>query len=139
MGDVPSESARGALKLALLLGGQRIAQLLRLKRADVDLSAGFLILRDPKGKRKQPRVHELPITPAAMGILRPLVERAAAMESEWVFTSDGKAAVGPGTLTGVVSEIAAAMKKKKKESRWLPPGTSPNPSPTPKGQPDTPH
>jgi len=113
LANVPSEPVRGALQLALLLGGQRIAQLLRLKRADIDLSAGLLILRDPKGKRVQPRVHELPITPQAKTILQALVDRAAAIEppSEWVFTSNGTAPVDPSTLSGVVHEIAKTMRK----------------------------
>ena len=44
-----------------------------------------------------------------MAILRPLVDAAGTAESEWVFTSDGKVAVNAGTLTRVVSAIAAAM------------------------------
>jgi integrase len=111
--SVKADVVRGALQLALLLGGQRIAQLLRLTRADVDLSAGFLILRDPKGKRQRPRVHELPITAAAMAILHPLVDRAEALDSDWIFTSEGTRPVYPDTLTAVVRDISAAMKKAK--------------------------
>ena len=112
LGGVPDAAQRSALQLALLLGGQRIAQLLRLTRADVDLAAGFLILRDPKGKRAQPRVHELPITPTAAAILAPVVDAAAAAETQWVFTSNGKTP-DPTTLTHLVRSIAAAMKKAK--------------------------
>ena len=90
-----------------------MAQLLRLTRADVDMSAGFLVLRDPKGKRAKPRVHELPLTSAAIAILRPLCERAAELDCDYIFTSDGKVAIDPGTLTRVVNEIAGAMKKAK--------------------------
>jgi integrase len=79
----------------------------------VDLSAGFLILRDPKGKRAQPRVHELPISPTAMNILRPLVDRAATLDSEWIFTSEGAKPLYPDTLTAQVREISAGMKKAK--------------------------
>lgn len=113
LADVKSDAARGALQLALLLGGQRIAQIVRLTRADIDLSAGFLTLRDPKGKREQPRVHELPITSAAMAILRPLVKRAETLESDWIFTSEGKKAIFPDTLTAEARDIASAMKKAK--------------------------
>jgi integrase len=118
LADVPSAPVRGALQLALLLGGQRIAQLLRIKRADIDLPAGLLILRDPKGKRMQPRIHELPITPQAKAILQPLVARAAAMDppSDWVFTSSGTAPVDPSTLSAAARDIAKAMRKAK-ESR----------------------
>ena len=107
------EPVRDASKLAILLGGQRVAQLLRLRRVDVDLTGGFLTLRDPKGKRKQPRVHELPISPQAMAVIKPLMERAAAWESDWVFTSDGKVATYPDTLTAAVRGVSAAMKKGK--------------------------
>ena len=73
---------------------------MRLTRSDVDLSGAILILRDPKGKRSQPRVHELPITVAAMTVLRPLVDRAAALDSDWIFTSDGVKPLYPDTLHG---------------------------------------
>jgi hypothetical protein len=107
---VKSEAVRAALKLALLLGGQRAAQLVRLRRVDVNLSGSFVILRDPKGARKHPRIHELPITKAAAEIFVPMLDRAAALDCDWVFTSDGKTPIHADTLTAAVRDIAADMK-----------------------------
>ncbi|MBA4143717.1 MAG: hypothetical protein H0X43_12130 [Nitrosospira sp.] len=55
---IKSEPIRAALKLALLLGGQRTTQLLRLRSVDVDLQSGILRLYDSKGRRRKPRIHE---------------------------------------------------------------------------------
>jgi integrase len=102
---------RAALKLALLLGGQRGTQLLRLQRADVDLQAGRVRLYDGKGRRKRPRVHELPLTEEAAAILRSMVQRAEAFGCNWVFTSNGTVPIVPDTLATTVSKIAEEMLK----------------------------
>jgi hypothetical protein len=49
-----------ALRLHVLTGGQRAAQLTRLRSEDV--SPDTLKLLDPKGKRNEPRAHLLPLT-----------------------------------------------------------------------------
>ena len=116
--DLKSDQVRAALKLALLLGGQRLAQLLRLRRADVDLEGGKLRLLDGKGRRKKPRVHELPLTEEAALILRPMIQRADVLGCDWVFTSNGKVPIVPDTLGETVSEIAEDMVKDR-ESRFL--------------------
>lgn len=67
-----------ALKLSLMLGGQRPQQLIRLKASDVNLSGSTLKLLDPKGKRKQPRTHVLPIPE----VVHPLLERLMALNAE---------------------------------------------------------
>jgi hypothetical protein len=112
-----SEQVRAALKLALLLGGQRGAQLLRLQRADVDLQGGKLRLYDSKGRRKKPRIHELPLTEEAAAILRPMVQRAEALRCDWIFTSNGTVPIVPDTLAATVSKIAEEMVKDQ-ESRF---------------------
>src|SRR5262249_15774318 len=109
LAGIKSEAIRGALQLALLLGGQRIQQLLRLTRSDVDLQGGFVTLHDPKGRRTQPRIHELAVTDEAMSMLSGLMARAAALESKWVFTSGGRVAVDHVTLTNEVKKISEAM------------------------------
>src|SRR5690606_38157007 len=90
--------------------------LLRLKRADVDLAGGWVTLYDTKGARKQVRLHELPLTPDAQSILAPLVERAEALGSEWIFSSDGKAAIYPDTITAEARSIAQDMKRSREAS-----------------------
>lgn len=76
-----------AARLALLLGGQRPAQLLRATREDVDLEAGTLTLRDPKGRRTQPRLHVLPLAGEAREIVERLIEKSSALGVPWLFTS----------------------------------------------------
>ena len=52
-----------ALKLALFAGGQRMAELLRAEITDWNADTKTLRLLDPKGKRRTPREHLLPIGP----------------------------------------------------------------------------
>jgi integrase len=111
LGELKSEPIRAELKLALLLGGQRATQLLRLRRADVDLQSGTLRLYDSKGRRKQPRVHELPLTTDALAILAPMMERAETLGCDWVFTSNGIVPIVPDTLATTARELANEMKR----------------------------
>jgi hypothetical protein len=67
--------AADALRLSLLLGGQRMRQLLRAEVADFDADARTLRLWDAKGRRSEPREHVLPLTDDALAI----VERRAAV------------------------------------------------------------
>ncbi len=55
------------LSLHLLTGGQRLEQLFRLTSKDRD--GDDLTLLDPKGRRKQPRVHIVPLLPEAKNAL----------------------------------------------------------------------
>lgn len=80
---LPSTQA-DVLQLALLLGGQRPEQLLRLKRGDVDLDASTVTLRDFKGRRKQPRVHVLPLSGNARAIVEKLVAKARLLGTQWL-------------------------------------------------------
>ena len=65
-------STKGALLLSLVLGGQRPEQLLRVTVTDIDLDDGIIQLRDAKGRRQQPRLHVLPVTPLADEVIRDL-------------------------------------------------------------------
>ena len=94
-----------ALLVALYLGGQRLAQLLRLTPEEVDLTAGTLTLFDPKGKRRQPRLHVLPIT----GPVKKIIERRLQIGDPWIFSSNGKKPVHkatPGKMVNAISEGA---------------------------------
>jgi integrase len=55
------------LRLHMLTGGQRLEQLFRLQRKDLD--GVHLTLLDPKGRRKKPRVHVVPLLPEAIAAL----------------------------------------------------------------------
>ena len=109
--EVQPITVRAALKVGLLLGGQRPAQLVRLTRSDVDLRAGRLVLLDTKGARSEARRHELPITRFANEALQAALDESAKLKSESVFTSIGSAAIRPETLTSAVRDLSAAMLK----------------------------
>lgn len=96
-------SIRDALLATLYLGGQRPTQLLRARNADVDLPGATITLRDPKGKRHEPRRHILPLVAEAAAI----VERnLTGLKSE-----DRVFSTRPETLSSVVANISRAMVK----------------------------
>ena len=98
-----------ALRLALLAGGQRMAQLLRARVGDYDPDTATLRLWDGKGKRQSAREHLLPLAPKAAALVAGLVERAKAKESPWLFSTHGKVAVTETTPGKRAAEISAAM------------------------------
>ncbi len=108
LASVP-EVIASALKLALLLGGQRPSQLLRVTLRDVDLAAKTITLRDGKGARKQPRIHVLPLLPDAHAIISALVARAEQLQSTFLFSTHGTRAAVLETLSNAVHGIATGM------------------------------
>jgi integrase len=60
------------LRLHLMTGAQRIAQLCRLKKSDVQ--GDEIVLLDPKGKRQQARVHRVPLIKSAKSDIDALVK-----------------------------------------------------------------
>lgn len=100
---------RDALQLLLMLGGQRPVQLLRLKAADVDLSAGTVTLYDPKGARQQPRPHVVPLMKDAAALLKRRL--GALAEREPVFSTDGEHPMRVETIGAAVDDIVTAMRK----------------------------
>lgn len=92
--------------LALFLGGQRLAQLLRLRPADVDTDAHTITLLDPKGKRQTPYVHVVPLNEKALGIVKRML--AANGSKPYLFALN-EVAVRPERLSAVVASISAVM------------------------------
>ena len=91
-----TEGTTGALmRLHLLTGGQRIAQLLRLQREDVH--ADYIVLRDPKGRRAEARRHAVPLLDDAKEALK------AFSGAPGVFTVDRKA-ISPAVLARLEAE-----------------------------------
>jgi integrase len=54
------------LRFHLLTGGQRIEQLARVSLDDIDHDARTIRLRDAKGRRRLPRLHDVPLIDAAV-------------------------------------------------------------------------
>lgn len=110
-----------ALMLALLAGGQRMAQLLRTRVGDWDADQRVLRLWDNKGKRNSAREHLLPLGDRAGKLVDALCEQAkekavkAAQEDQRpdpnpsLWLSVGGATVVPSTPGKRVVEIARAM------------------------------
>lgn len=94
-----------ALRLCILLGGQRPFQLLRLTADDVDFNHGRLVLLDTKGNRTDPRRHILPIPDAALSELEPLTGNRP-----YLFSSgDGSVHLDIKTLSNAVRRICREM------------------------------
>lgn len=93
-----------ALRLHLLTGGQRIEQLVKLKRADVTSSA--ITIYDAKGRPGQgARVHLLPLTQRARDEVKGLSKTG-----EFALSTDaGETHVSAVTLSGWAREIARAI------------------------------
>lgn len=76
------------LRFHLLTGGQRIAQLSRVTMADHDEDTSALVMRDPKGRRRTPRLHVVPLLPDAVTAMRGM--RAGGL-GPFLFTCDAGA------------------------------------------------
>lgn len=96
-----------AITLALYLGGQRIAQLLRLRPADVGLDDSTVALLDPKGARQIPRVHVLPLNEKTSAI----ISRVLKVNGDKPFLFTLRKPVRPEALSAVVAKISKAMVK----------------------------
>jgi integrase len=58
------------LKMHLLSGTQRSAQLARITEVDYKAEIGAIELLDPKGRREDPRVHLVPLAPKGLALLQ---------------------------------------------------------------------
>lgn len=111
---IQHDDALAAIELSLMLGGQRLAQVLRLTAADVDLTARTVTLFDPKGRRETARRHVLPLTSSAIK----LVESALKVRrAEWLFgdkaaqtTPDTVARKGVALLAEAQTNVASRIK-----------------------------
>lgn len=109
---IDNSVTRDALWLALLLGGQRPTQLLRVTRADIDLDGKTILLRDGKGARKRPRAHLLPLPPRAAKIVTSNMAMNVQSCNEapaFLLTNTGRAPVSLSTLSKAAAGIAKDM------------------------------
>lgn len=118
------ELADTALRLALLAGGQRMAQLLRAKVGDFDQGTATLRLWDGKGRRATEREHLLPLGPKGAALVAELVGRVRARDAErakaageeagdiageWLFSTHGRVQMAETTPGHRLHVICAAM------------------------------
>jgi integrase len=102
--DGRARPARNAVRLALVLGGQRMTQLLRARWQDLDEAAGTLVLRDPKG-RGPTRDHLLPVSEWAGEMLGEL--RAIHAGTGHVFEGSQGGVLRLDNVSALVGELAA--------------------------------
>ena len=96
--------ARNAVRLAVVLGGQRMTQVLRARWQDLDEAAGTLVLRDPKG-RGPVRDHLLPVSEWAGEMLGEL--RAIHAGTGHVFEGSQGGVLRLDNVSALVGELAA--------------------------------
>lgn len=108
----------GALvRFHLLTGGQRIAQLIRLKWSDhdhdTDTGTGSVRLLDIKGRRRVPRVHLVPLLPlmaADLAVLRGDDDSDADGARPHLFSlTGGKAPATYDEFRGIMDPVVASM------------------------------
>lgn len=96
-----------ALRFHLLTGCQRIEQLRRTVAGDIDVDTQSLRLLDPKGRRSRPRVHYVPLLPAAMDALH---DMCGDVPHGYLFTlTAGGAGATYHAISRHVSAVASAM------------------------------
>lgn len=100
LGDAPVDQL---LKAHLYAGGQRMAQLARAKVSDYNAETETVRLLDPKGRRKTPRVHFLPLAQKGAAIVSALAEAKKGTPEAKLFGASERAAGNR------VSEIATAL------------------------------
>ncbi|KAB0644192.1 tyrosine-type recombinase/integrase [Burkholderia latens] len=97
--------AAAAVRVAVLAGAQRIAQLLRAERPDYNCDTKILTLFDHKGRRQTPRRHDIPLPARAAAIVeRCLSNIQNDAEDQRIFGT-----TVPDTVSDVISKISAAM------------------------------
>lgn len=93
-----------AFRCAILLGGQRFRQLLRATWKDHDATQGVLTLLDPKGRRKNPMPHALPVSTRVAELLEQL--RGLNGRGTHVFsTNAGRNPIHAATLSIAFAEV----------------------------------
>lgn len=112
IGQVKNVVTRELLRVGLLLGGQRIAQLARLQDSDVTRESGIIRLRDSKGRDGVARDHLLPLTVRVQQILESMPRIQG--DSGLFFTTDGRSSLRPETVSKAVADYSAWLKENEK-------------------------
>lgn len=102
--DRNSSALRNGVRLALLLGGQRLTQLMRAEWSDFDMNQGVLRLRDPKGRGAE-RAHLLPISDWATQLLAEIEPT-----HDRIFSTRHGGTISVEHLSGIVRTIARDAK-----------------------------
>lgn len=118
-----AEPPHGAmLRFHLLTGGQRMEQLSRLTTDDYDPEAGTVTLWDPKGRRKKPRQHVVPLIQDADQALAAM--RRDEPAGPHLFTvSNGASPAVPHTLAAAMRAVSEQLSQAEQITTTITPGT----------------
>jgi hypothetical protein len=109
-----------ALRFHLLTGGQRITQLARATTADYDADAQSIRLWDTKGRRNEPRPHDVPVLPAARKAMR---DMQSGIAGPYVFTATaGASGVDASSFSKHLTPVTTAMLEADELSERFTPG-----------------
>lgn len=101
-----------AIRVALLLGGQRGEQLLRVNWVtDIDPDVQRITIYDRKGNRAQARLHLLPIVGKASDEIKALIKRSEMLGSQLLFQG-ARQHLGQDALSKCVKDMAVDFQKK---------------------------
>lgn len=101
------EPGRSLAVLHVLTGGQRQQQLARVTLADIDRDAPLMQMLDYKGRRSQPRRHNIPLLPEALEA----IDRTTG-GGEYVFSCDGGLnPVHTGFMNDLVRRVRTQMEQ----------------------------
>lgn len=99
--------AAAVLRFHLLTGCQRIEQLGRLQTSDIDEDSNVARLWDGKGRRKVPRLHEVPLLDAARDAISAMSPQRT---GDYVFTTtSGASGATHSAVRTALSRVADAM------------------------------
>lgn len=108
LGTLRSEVAL-TFRCTILLGGQRFRQLLRATWRDYSTASRVLTLLDPKGRRKAPMPHVLPVSDRVASMLEQL--RSFNGKGEFIFSANaGKAPIHTATLSIAFASIRTSSR-----------------------------
>lgn len=97
------------LRFHLLTGAQRVQQLGRLTRNDFDPDAVAVRLRDTKGRRKAPRLHDIPLIPEAQEAMKLMAPKPM---GPYLFTAThGGSGAVYATVQHRLRQVVAAMEE----------------------------
>lgn len=96
-----------AVRLTVLLGGQRCEQLLAAYASWVDLDARTITIFDSKGNREEPREHCLPLTDRALEEVAPLMKSFERTREPFLFAGRTKGThLSSGLVSAAVRQIS---------------------------------
>lgn len=104
------EADGALLRFHLLTGGQRTEQLGRLTADDFDSDSQTIRLRDGKGRRKLPRIHDVPLVPAAADAMRAMRAEGRELGPYLVTITHGQSGAAYTAFQHRLRAVVEAMK-----------------------------